>query len=114
MVLVKPDLSFSTPWVYANLDLEALAHRPDTKKVMDAIALQDMGQALPYLHNVLEEVTIGAYPEIQGIKEDLERLGARKALMSGSGPSVFGICENQSQAEDIYHRMRTRYRIPSW
>jgi len=110
MVLVKPQLSVSTPWVYSNLDLNNLTHRPDTEKVVEAIALQRVGQALPYLHNVLEGVTIKAYPQIQGIKEELEERGALKALMSGSGPSVFGLCENKRIAEEIYRSMREKYR----
>lgn len=110
MVLIKPELSISTPWVYSNLVLDRLDKRPGTREAIRAINHGRIEEAIPHLHNVLEEVTIAAYPEIKEIKNHLENLGVKKALMSGSGPSVFGLCESYQQAENIYELVKDHYK----
>src|SRR5699024_1217911 len=102
MILVKPNISVSTPWVYGNLKLNENTKHPQTQKIIEGIENQNIQEIFPYLYNRLEDVTSTAYPQINSIKNRLKDLGAHGVLMSGSGPTVFGICKDEKQAQDIY------------
>ena len=92
-VLVNPGLGVSTAWVYRNLGLTS---PPDmTKLPRFPRTLEDLGG---FLHNDLERVTVVRYPLIAQIKERLLALGAAGALMSGSGPTVFGLFGDEGVA----------------
>lgn len=99
LVLVKPGISVSTAYVYKNLDLKNLTYHPDTAGMVDAIKNNNIKCIASCLSNVLETVTTKEYPVINEIKELLADNGAAGSLMSGSGPSVFGIFENKEIAE---------------
>ncbi len=91
VLLVNPGFETSTAWVYKNLNLRL------TKKVdCNKIAGFSIGVAVEVLHNDLETVTAAAYPEIDVIKTELGAQGALGTLMSGSGPTVFGIFESEA------------------
>lgn len=92
-VLVNPGVAVSTAWVYGNLELTAMggvAKMPRFPK--NAVELAGL------LHNDLERVTVRQYPLLAEIKERLLSLGAFGALMSGSGPTVFGAFQGESAA----------------
>lgn len=110
LVLVKPSFSVSTSWAYQNINFNKKLKHPDTKKVLEAIEQRDIEGALPYLQNILEDVTSIAHPEIKSIKSRMLNLGARGALMSGSGPTVFGICKEKQEAQEIYNYLKKEYR----
>lgn len=99
VLLVKPDISVSTPWVYKNLDLKNVSH-PDVDAFIECIKRQDYVKSYEYMGNVLESVTVKEYPVIDEIKNKMMDLGASVSLMSGSGPTVFGIFENEQKAID--------------
>ena len=99
MLLVKPDISVSTPWVYKNLDLKNVSH-PDVDAFIECIKSQDYAKSYEYMGNVLESVTVKEYPVINEIKNKMMDLGACVSLMSGSGPTVFGIFDNDQKAID--------------
>jgi len=99
VLLVKPDISVSTPWVYKNLDLKNVSH-PDVDAFIECIKRQDYVKSYEYMGNVLESVTVKEYPVIDEIKNNMMDLGACVSLMSGSGPTVFGIFENEQKAID--------------
>lgn len=93
VLLVKPKIGVSTPWVFKNLDLSKIraGDRPDNHKMMDYINNNRMDKVSSEMKNVLEHVTIPKYPIIKRIKKMMMGAGAMGSMMSGSGPSVFGI-----------------------
>ena len=102
ILVAKPGISVSTKYVYENLhanDLRPEQH-PDIDGILDALKKQDLRGMAEALRdgNVLETVTASAYPVIEKLKETMEENGAAVALMSGSGPTVFGIYEDRMQA----------------
>jgi len=117
VVLVNPGLAVSTRWVYDNLlltsdcnpyKLSGYSYLPEyAASLLDAVFHQ--GSSGPGLFNDLEAVTIGKYPVIRTIKEQLLGNGAFAALMSGSGSTVFGLFRQLDLAEDSCNRFRQRY-----
>ena len=97
VVIAKPPVNVSTGFVYENLKLQGVEH-PDIDGMLKAINEGDMDGVCERLGNVLETVTIPKYPVIKEIKQKMLDMGAKGSLMSGSGPTVFGIFENFSTA----------------
>jgi 4-diphosphocytidyl-2-C-methyl-D-erythritol kinase len=89
--LAKPFIEVSTKWVYENLSLANLGQRPDIEGMIAAIHRQDLAGVTARMANVLETVTIKEYPIIEELKQEMLAKGAENALMSGSGPTVFGV-----------------------
>ncbi len=93
MVLVNPNVHVSTAWVYQNLQLTSDSGTHIIPRFYGSI-----DEICAVLHNDLESVTISAHPVIGEIKELLVADGARGALMSGSGPTVFGLFPDEASA----------------
>lgn len=106
VLLVKPNIDISTKWVYQTLRWNTLTSHPDTKKMLSALEAQSLSEVSATMENVLETVTIPAYPVIASIKEKLLSLGAINAMMSGSGPTVFGIFQDAAQMEKAAAALR--------
>ena len=102
LVIVKPDLNVSTKYVYENLKLSEDIKHPDIDALLEAIREGNLHTMAKRMENILETVTAVKYPVIEEIKEMLCRQGALNALMSGSGPTVFGIFENEGDAKKAY------------
>lgn len=98
VLLVKPDIGVSTPWVYKNLKLDTVDH-PDVDKYIECITNGEFENSFIHMGNVLESVTIKEYPVIDRIKYQMKEQGAVVSMMSGSGPTVFGIFDNKARAE---------------
>lgn len=97
ILVAKPDISVSTRFVYEHLDAAGLTEHPDIDGMQAAIEQGSLQGILDRMGNVLETVTIPACPVIQKLKTRMRELGAVNSLMSGSGPTVFGIfLEEQS------------------
>lgn len=96
----KPGVNVSTKMAYENLKLDdpAILH-PDIDGMVQAIKDKDLDGMIPLMGNVFEPGIIGKYPVIQEIKDLMEANGARKAMMSGSGPTVFGIFDEKEKME---------------
>ncbi|MGD6968924.1 4-(cytidine 5'-diphospho)-2-C-methyl-D-erythritol kinase [Rossellomorea vietnamensis] len=105
VILAKPSIGVSTGDVYKNLNLGGVRH-PDTKAMLSALEGGDYGSMCKNLGNVLESVTLKMHPEVQQIKEQMERFGADAVLMSGSGPTVFGLVQYESKLPRIYNGLR--------
>jgi len=108
VLIAKPGISVSTKFVYENLhanDLRPDQH-PDIDGMIDAIRARDIHGIAGKLGNVLETVTVGEYPVIREIKEKMMDYGAIGSLMSGSGPTVFGLFINPKAAQDAYEKLR--------
>lgn len=99
LVVAKPDINVSTAFVYGNLHADRLTYHPDIDGMAMALRTGSLRGITDRLGNVLETVTIKEYPIIEEIKELLRTMGAENALMSGSGPSVFGIFTERKAAE---------------
>lgn len=98
ILIAKPPISVSTKFVYEHLDLKESYEHPDIDGMVAAIKEGDLMGIADRLGNVLETVTIPEYPVIEDIKNYMKEHGAVNALMSGSGPTVFGIYEDEEQA----------------
>lgn len=99
LVVAKPHIGVSTKYVYENLHVETLEKHPDIPGMVKAIEEQDIKKVAQKMENVLETVTVKKYPEINKMKEILLNHGAMNALMSGSGPTVFGLFEEKNRAQ---------------
>ncbi len=108
LVVAKPDIDVSTGFVYQNLRLDCLDRHPDIDGMAESIRKGDLSGIAARMENVLETVTVGRYPVIAQMKEFLREQGALNALMSGSGPTVFGIFEKEETARAAYEAMRRR------
>ncbi|WP_130805564.1 4-(cytidine 5'-diphospho)-2-C-methyl-D-erythritol kinase [Senegalia massiliensis] len=98
ILLAKPDIDVSTKEVYESLNFKNIDH-PDTDSLLKAIERKDMKFIANNMKNVLETVTIKKYPIIDNIKKQMIDCGAMGSMMSGSGPTVFGIFKTKEQAE---------------
>ncbi|MFC4403569.1 4-(cytidine 5'-diphospho)-2-C-methyl-D-erythritol kinase [Gracilibacillus xinjiangensis] len=105
VVLAKPTQGVSTQSVYQSLKLDQLEH-PDTEGMVHAIKAANYKGICSRLKNVLETVTLPKHPEVQQIKSQMLRSGADAVLMSGSGPTVFGLVKHESRAVRIYNSLR--------
>lgn len=98
LVVAKPDINVSTAFVYGNLHADTLAYHPDIDGMIEALRKHELKGITDRLGNVLETVTVREYPVIEELKELLRGEGAENALMSGSGPTVFGIFTQRETA----------------
>ena len=106
LVVAKPDINVSTKFVYENLRANELPYHPDIDGMIEALKQGNLKGITDRLGNVLETVTVPAYPVIQRIKDRLLEAGAEGALMSGSGPTVFGIFTKEAQAKQAAESIR--------
>lgn len=91
ILIAKPPINVSTKLVYESLDMNGVNEHPDIDGLIDAIRKKDIKGVCSCMGNVLENVTVPLYPVIDSIKKDMLEHGAINAMMSGSGPTVFGI-----------------------
>lgn len=105
LLLAKPDIDVSTKYVYENLRLDELSRHPDIDGILQSIGSGDLEGLCGKLENVLESVTGKAYPVIGAIEEAMKAEGALAAVMSGSGPTVFGIFREKEAAERAMERV---------
>ncbi len=101
LVIAKPKIHVSTKFVYGNLKVRELTEHPDIDGQVQALRENDLEQLVARMGNVLETVTIPAYPVIDEIKHTMMKYGAMGAMMSGSGPTVFGIFEKEDKAQEV-------------
>ena len=98
ILIAKPDISVSTKFVYENLKLNEDTIHPDIDGMVNLLTEQNLLGISKKLSNVLEQVTITKYPVIHEIKEFMIKHGALNSLMSGSGPTVYGLFEDKELA----------------
>ena len=98
ILIAKPPVSVSTKFVYENLDMQTVREHPPIDDLLQALSDGNLPALAASMGNVLETVTIPHYPEIQAIKQCMLEHGALNAMMSGSGPTVFGIFEEKKGA----------------
>ncbi|AIQ38654.1 4-(cytidine 5'-diphospho)-2-C-methyl-D-erythritol kinase [Paenibacillus sp. FSL R7-0297] len=106
VVLAKPPINVSTAEVYGRVRANNIAVHPSALRMQQAIEAGDFAAVCAGLGNVLEDVTLKLHPEVQQLKEAMVKLGADGVLMSGSGPTVFGLVSKQSKVARIYNGLR--------
>ena len=108
-LLIKPDISVSTGYVYTHLKLDEIKDRPDTEHLIDCIRRHDDASLARLLSNVLETVTIPEYPVLEELKQFLKDNGAIGSLMSGSGPTTYGLYQDEILARMALKKAQERY-----
>lgn len=106
LLVAKPDINVSTKYVYEHLDAEGISKHPDIDGMVQAIEQGSLQGIIERMDNVLESVTVKAYPIIETIKGRMKELGAVGSLMSGSGPTVFGIFLSEDRVAEAYEQLR--------
>ena len=102
----KPGINVSTKLAYENLHLDQIQSHPDIDGMISDIENQDLHSLTAKMQNVFEPGIISQYPVIQEIKDLMEANGALKAMMSGSGPTVFGIFDDRSKLREATEALR--------
>ncbi|MCH5185272.1 MAG: 4-(cytidine 5'-diphospho)-2-C-methyl-D-erythritol kinase [Oscillospiraceae bacterium] len=109
VVLVKPPVNISTAVIYEKIDSVQISARPDNKEFIKALESGDVRRIGKLMCNVMEEVTVGMCPEIRSIKNNLIDDGALGAVMSGSGPTVFGLFDDYEAAKKSMDKFYKKY-----
>ncbi|MDK2807819.1 MAG: 4-diphosphocytidyl-2-C-methyl-D-erythritol kinase, partial [Clostridiales bacterium] len=106
VLVVKPSMHVSTKFVYENLDIASFSSHPDIDGMVQALQDKDLSGISSRLNNVLETVTIKEYPILGQIKNTMKQSGALGSIMSGSGPTVFGLFDNKVAAEEAKRKCK--------
>jgi 4-diphosphocytidyl-2-C-methyl-D-erythritol kinase len=106
VVLAKPPINVSTADVYGRFRADGVQKHPSLSGMMEAIRRGSFHGVCEEMGNVLEDVTLSLYPEVAQLKESMQRLGADGVLMSGSGPTVFGLVSKEAKLTRIYNGLR--------
>lgn len=99
VIIAKPPISVSTAYIYGHIRPDEITKRPDIEQMTLAIKEQDLNKLSDLLYNVMEEVTVSEYPVIEKLKSIMLENGALNSIMSGSGPTVFGLFDDRKKAQ---------------
>lgn len=111
ILAAKPKVSVSTKWVYENLHAESIKEHPDIDTMLRSIEDGSLEELAKHMGNVLQYVTYKRYPVVLEMIEKMEELGALKAMMSGSGPTVFGLFKTKGQMRKAYEGLKKHAEI---
>ncbi len=106
VLIAKPPISVSTKLVYEKLDSHEIENHPDIDGILGGLKEQDLYKVASCMGNVLEKVTIEEYPVIEEIKEVMKKEGAINAMMSGSGPTVFGLFDDKNKVREAGEKIK--------
>lgn len=109
LIIVKPNINISTGEIYGRIQVDNIVNRPDNNRFIQALYSGDLEGMAKYGSNVLEGVSASLYPIIYDIKSDIRKAGAVYTLMSGSGPSVFGVFKTRDEAKKAYCLLKYKY-----
>ena len=108
ILIVNNGVEISTPYIYSNIITTGNTDRVD--KLINTYKNKEYTEFFDGLYNVMEKISISYCPEIQEIKDKMYEFNSKKALMSGSGPTVFGIFENKKDIENAYNYFKEIYK----
>lgn len=108
VLIAKPQVSVSTKFVYENLKLDDSSAHPDIDRLLADIKAKNLQAIGSHMGNILETVTIPVHPEIAEIKKTMIEMGAINSMMSGSGPTVFGLYEKVEDARKAADKLRSQ------
>lgn len=109
IIICKPDISVSTAMVYKNFDMSKIRKRPNIDLLLKCLEEENIEDLCMNMENVLESVTEKKYSEISNIKEQMKKCGAIGTMMSGSGPTVFGIFKDLKKGKDALAKLSDLY-----
>lgn len=109
LVVIKPPFGVSTKEVYQNLDTSKIYKHPDTMHLIEAIEDDDLNYVSKNMKNVLENVTLRKHNILKDIKNSMFKYGALGAMMSGSGPTIFGFFEDMLKAQNCFEKLKLKY-----
>lgn len=109
ILLAKPPINVSTKEVYGALKADEIVKHPDIDGMILAIRERDLRGIAERAENVLEDVTAPNHPVIREYESEMKEAGAIAAIMSGSGPTVFGLFEDSKNAMKCRDEMRRKY-----
>jgi 4-diphosphocytidyl-2-C-methyl-D-erythritol kinase len=109
VVICKPPFSFSTPELFSLVDIKKIRIKPDTDGIINALAVRDLKNITRRMYNVFEDIVPRGKIEIEAIKGTLLDNGALSAIMTGSGPSVYGLFDEKSKAQNAFAHLRSNY-----
>ena len=109
IIICKPRFSIGTASLFDRIDCSKIRHRPDTAGMIQALEAGRLGQVAVRLYNVFEDVLAGKQKEVFTIKNILFDTGAMGTAMTGTGPSVFGLFDNEQIARIAYERLKQTY-----
>lgn len=105
VVLAKPNIGVSTRTIFERVNVNEIRH-PNNEALIQALYDQDFQAICNHLGNSLEQITSTLHPEVSRIKKTMKQLGAPGVLMSGTGPTVYGLVQHDNKAKQIYNGMR--------
>ena len=108
IVIAKPPISVSTAYVYGHIRPDEIQKHPDIEAMSTAIKEQNLKKLASLLYNVMEDVTVSEYPIINKIKEVMIAQGAMNSIMSGSGPTVFGLFDDLKKAQNAMEALNEK------
>lgn len=108
VLIAKPPVSVSTKAVYEAIDSKEIMEHPDIDGILAGLKEQNLDKIAASMGNVLEEVTVAMHPEIAQIKHCMLENGALGAMMSGSGPTVFGLFRSREEAQRAYEKVKSQ------
>ncbi|MUK88077.1 4-(cytidine 5'-diphospho)-2-C-methyl-D-erythritol kinase [Ornithinibacillus sp. L9] len=105
VILAKPNIGVSTKSILQRVNVDAISH-PNTNEIIKGLYEGDFQHICKHIGNSLECITMSLYPEVKRIKEKMINAGAEGVLMSGSGPTVYGLVKHHNKAQRIYNSMK--------
>ena len=109
ILVCKPELFVSTKEIYEEIDLKIIEKRPYNKLLIQLLKENKIQQIADNMYNVLEEVTRERYPVIEEIEKIMMENDALGSMMSGSGPTVFGLYRNREDAENCKNKLLKKF-----
>lgn len=109
ILVCKPELFVSTKEIYEEIDLKIIEKRPNNKLLIQLLKENKIQQIADNMYNVLEEVTREKYPVIEEIEKIMMENDALGSMMSGSGPTVFGLYRNREDAENCKNKLLKKF-----
>ncbi|MCD7981173.1 MAG: 4-(cytidine 5'-diphospho)-2-C-methyl-D-erythritol kinase [Clostridiales bacterium] len=106
ILIAKPAVVVSTKQVYEQLKLNDSTKHPDIDSIIENIRQKNLRGVAEHMENILETVTVRQYPVIREIKALMKSNGALNAVMSGSGPTVFGLYQNEKEIRGAYDALK--------
>lgn len=110
VLICKPDIDVSTKEIFSKVDIKNIKNHPNTKKLVDACESNDLPLICKNMYNCLEEITSPMFLDISSIEKEMESLGCIGTMMSGSGPTVFGIFENETACKKAYTKLKKTFK----
>ena len=110
-VLINPGFDVSTKWAYESLNLDLTGKKSASREILKCVKRNNLREIAKFLHNDFETVVLDKYPLLKEIKDSLVANGALNSVMSGSGPTIFGIFEDEEKAKNAYEKLKGSYKF---